>query len=101
MEIIEFFRTKLMHILNRESFHPPKIKQNLAVIHYRNFFLETTGKLSFRLVPRMAYTWRLCQKVVPFVNGIILYQKMNFLDINLSLIKSCFKIFLCSVLIPN
>ena len=38
MEIIEFFRTKLMHILNRESFHPPKIKQNLAVIHYGNFF---------------------------------------------------------------
>ena len=38
MEIIEFLKTKLMHILNRESFHPPKINQNLAVIHYRNFF---------------------------------------------------------------
>ena len=37
MEVIEFLKTKLMHILSRESFHPPKIKQNLAVIHYRNF----------------------------------------------------------------
>ena len=48
MEIIEFLKTKLMHILNRESFHAPKIKQNLAVIHYRNFFWKL--QVNFRYI---------------------------------------------------
>lgn len=48
MEIIEFLKTKLMHILNRESFHAPKIKQNLAVIIIE-ISLETTGKLAWHI----------------------------------------------------